>query len=89
MDLAATNVLLSMPKNRACQQNRSNVTVDNPSAYWKLNIYLPFIDHLLAELLTSEQRYKAQYLLPKKVADLTHDLVNEVYDSYEGDYNKR
>ena len=37
VDLAATIVLLSMPRNRACQQNRSNIPVDNPSAYWKLN----------------------------------------------------
>ena len=44
---------------------------------------MPSIDHLLAEqdsgLLTSEQGYKAQ------VAYFTHDLINEVYDFYEGD----
>ena len=33
----------------------------------------------------SEQRYKAQYLVLKKVAYFTHDLINEVYDFYEGD----
>ena len=71
------------------------VSRTDPTSPWTTHLHigsltdLPFIDHLLAEqdsrLLTSEQRYKAQYLLPKKVADLTHDLVNEVYDSYEGD----
>lgn len=88
VDLAATiGVLPSMPRNRAGQQNRPNVPADNPSTYWKLNMYLPFVDHLMAELdtrlLTAEPRYKAQYLLPKKAADLTQVLVNEIYNSYE------
>ena len=59
VDLAATiSVLPSLPRNRAGQQNRPNVPADNPSAYWKLNMYLPFIDHSLTEtdsrLLTDE-----------------------------------
>ena len=88
VELAATiGVLPSMPRNRAGQQNRPNVPADNSSTYWKHNMYLPFVDHLMAELdtrfLTAEPRYKAQYLLPKKAADLTQVLVNEIYDSYE------
>ena len=88
VELAATiGVLPSMPRNRAGQQNRPNVPADNPSTYWKLNMYLPFVDHLMAELdtrlLTAQPRYKAQYLLPKKAAELTQVLVNLIYDSYE------
>ena len=50
-------------------------------------MYLPFIDHLMKEqesrLLTAEPRYRAQYLLQMKAADLTPVLVNEIYEFYQ------
>ena len=50
-DLAETvEVQPSMPRNRGGQRNRPNAPADNPSEYWRLNMYLPFIDHLIAEL---------------------------------------
>lgn len=50
-DLAETvEVQPSMPRNHGGQRNRPNAPADNPSEYWRLNMYLPFIDHLIAEL---------------------------------------
>ena len=52
-------------------------------------MYLPFVDHLLSELdirlLNAEPRYSAQYLIPRKLVDITDDLVDSIYDTYVGD----
>ncbi|KAH3884970.1 hypothetical protein DPMN_008956 [Dreissena polymorpha] len=57
----------SLPRNDAAarQQNRPNVPVANPSGYWKLNLYFPFVDQLMS-LLEAEPQYIAQHLLTKK-----------------------
>jgi len=34
------------------EQHRPNVLAQTTSEYWKRNMYLPFIDHLLEELQT-------------------------------------
>ena len=90
VQVAATiGVVPSMPRNRGAQQNRPNAPADNPSAYWKRNMYLPFVDHLIAELdrrlLAAEPRYTAQHLLPKKAAQITQLLGDQIYESYQDD----
>ncbi|XP_052809538.1 zinc finger MYM-type protein 1-like [Mya arenaria] len=61
----------SVPRRFGRQVHRPNAPAETPSQYWKTNMYLPFVDHLLvdldARLLKGNGRYKAQYLLPPKV----------------------
>ena len=92
VQLAATvGVQPSMPRNRGAQQNRPNAPADDPSAFWKLNMYLPFQDHLMTELdarlLKEEPRYSAQHLIPTKATQLTQAISNDIYDSYNQDIN--
>lgn len=69
------NTELSMPRNRGAQRNRPNAGAQTPSEYWKLNMYLPFVDHLIAELntilLRAEPRYVAQKLITQNIVPLT------------------
>jgi hypothetical protein len=61
----------SMPRHYGRHRNIPNAPADTPSQYWRTNMYLPFVDHLLAELdmrlLQGHARYTAQYLIPIKV----------------------
>jgi len=40
---------------------RANYPVDNPSDYWKISIYIVFLDHLVEEiskrLVSNEERF--------------------------------
>lgn len=64
----------SMPRNNGRQRNRPNVPANTPSEFWRLNMYLPFIDHLITDLsdrlLQANERYLAQKLIPSQVIEL-------------------
>ncbi|XP_071123584.1 52 kDa repressor of the inhibitor of the protein kinase-like [Mytilus edulis] len=90
VELAATvNTDPSMPRNRGAQRNRPNAPAQTPSEYWKLNMYLPFVDHLIAELntrlLTAEPRYVAQKLIPKNIDQLTLAVGDIIFNEYADD----
>ena len=80
-----------MPRNRGAQRNRPNAPAQTPSEYWKLNMYLPFVDHLINELysrlLAAEPRYVAQKLIPQNIAQLTLADGDEIFDVYVDDAN--
>jgi len=48
----ATNESISvdMPRTVKKQMHRSNISADTPQVYWKLNLFLPFLDHLTSQL---------------------------------------
>ncbi|XP_052799150.1 uncharacterized protein LOC128230746 [Mya arenaria] len=79
----------SFPRVEQRQCHRSNKEADDPSSYWRKNMFLPFIDHLYTELderlINAEPRYSAQYLLPKRLNQLSEALVDSVFDSYSRD----
>lgn len=86
-DLAATvESQPTMPRNRGSQRNRPNAPADNPSEYWRLNMYLPFLDHLIGELnvrlLSPEPRFCAQNLIPTKAAQLDEATGDMIFNSY-------
>ncbi|XP_053382648.1 uncharacterized protein LOC128549611 [Mercenaria mercenaria] len=88
VDLAATiGVQQSMPRHGGAQQHRPNAPA--PSAYWKYNMYLPFMDHLLVELdirlPSAEPRFQAQYLIPKQAHLLTQEIAEGIYNIYQDD----
>jgi hypothetical protein len=43
------------------QKNRPNAPAQTPTEYWRINMYLPFVDHLVSEmenrLLQNNERY--------------------------------
>lgn len=64
-------VVPEVPRYHGRQQNRPNAPAADPKTFWKTNMYLPFVDHLIVELTSrlvgANARFKAQYLLPIKV----------------------
>jgi len=52
-------------------------------------MYLPFIDHLLQELnshlISNENRFCAQYLIPMKLDGLTWEITNAVFETFRDD----
>ena len=60
-----------------------------PKQYWQISLYYPFLDHLITELesrlLTTENRFHAQHLLPRAVDKITNDYVASIYEAYQAD----
>lgn len=50
---AANEIAPSLPRRTGRQEHRSNIPGDTPSVYWKLTLYLEFIDQYSSDL---EQR---------------------------------
>jgi hypothetical protein len=48
-------------------------------------LYDPFLDHLITELLKSENRFHAQHLLSRAVDKITDDHVATIYEAYQAD----
>lgn len=71
------------------QQNRPNAPAATAFDYWRVNMYLPFADHLLAELqqrlLQGNERYAIQYLLPDRVQDLDDQRTNAIFSAAQAD----
>ena len=48
---------------------RANYHIDNPSDYWKISLFLVFLDHLVEEIskrvLDNEERFYFFYILSK------------------------
>ena len=85
----------SKPRTVGRQQHRDNVAANTPSQYWRLAMYLPFLDHLINEirqnLVDPFPGFHAQYLIPAKLGDLDDAGVTMIYDHYGGDlaYDRR
>ncbi|XP_053398293.1 zinc finger MYM-type protein 1-like [Mercenaria mercenaria] len=71
MIAADVGVEPSMARNVGRQQNRANAPAQTISAFWKVNMYLPFLDHMLTELndrlMQANDRFKVQWLIPSQV----------------------
>ena len=56
---------------------------------WQRAVYLPRIDHLIQEmngrLLSQEDSFLGQYLLPTKLQGLTNDVQDKMYAAYTND----
>lgn len=76
------------PNNRR-QQHRQNAPADTVSDYWKRNMYLPFVDHLVTELsdrlIEDGDRFNAQFLIPGDIGNLTEDIIASIYKTFEED----
>jgi hypothetical protein len=77
------------------QIHRSNAIVNTHagsiSAYYKMNLHHPFLDHLIAELnsrlLSAVSRVQAHYLLPQRLPQLTDDKWKDIKVTYSSFIN--
>ena len=74
------------PRIAGRQQHRNNVPAPTDKDYWRLNLFLPFMDHLSTgledRLCMPQPRLKAQYLLSNKVAQLTPAIWADIKTEY-------
>lgn len=81
------NVVVGRPRIAGRQQHRNNVPADTVKEYWRLNLFLPFMDHLRSELedrlCVAHPRLKAQYLLSNKIDQLTTAMWGEIKNEYD------
>lgn len=79
----------SRPRRAGMQIHRANPAVDTVSEYWKITLFNTFIDHLIQEMETrivsNEERFVAQYLLPNRLPDLLDDMLPSIYAAYAPD----
>ena len=81
-------------KNKWEVATRGECPIHKPTGK-KRAMYLPLIDHDLIQemnerLLSQEDRFLGQYLLPTKLQGLTNDVLDKMYAAYTNDLsNKR
>ena len=74
-----------MPWRCGRQTTRANHPTETPNQDWRISLYDPFLDHLITELLKSENRFHAQHLLSRAVDKITDDHVATIYEAYQAD----
>jgi hypothetical protein len=71
----------------------ANYSLDNPSDYWKLSLYLVFLDHLVEEIskrvLSNEKRFFPSYLNPARLLNLTPEIVDRLCNAYQTDLQRK
>ncbi|XP_060782672.1 52 kDa repressor of the inhibitor of the protein kinase-like [Neoarius graeffei] len=76
-----------IPRIVRMQTKRSNTPAATPEEYWRLNLFLPFIDHLITEvtdrICLALLRLNAQYLLPDKLSALSDTLWHDIKEEYK------
>ncbi|CAC5399410.1 unnamed protein product [Mytilus coruscus] len=83
--------VLIMPRAAGRQRHRVNVPAETPSQYWKCAMFLPFLDHLIQELtrrlVSNEDRFSAQYLIPTKLNGINQEVTNILFETFRNDIN--
>lgn len=87
MEIADNNgISVSVPRTVQRQQHRANTPASSPQDYWRLNVYIPLLDHIIGELddrlCTPLPRLKAQYLVTSKLHQLTDKMWEEIKVEY-------
>jgi len=76
---------IELTKPRLCtrQRNRANISHENQTVenYWRLNLFLPFLDHTIQQLNTrfgtlSQQAHTALKLIPEHLEQVSRDDAN-------------
>ena len=80
-----TDIVPSMPRIAVCQQHRENEESDRPSTYYRKNICLLFLGHLINGIDVPFKKYgktvlKMKTLIPRVIAerDVTNDDIVEI-----------
>ena len=86
----AVHVDVSKPRTCTKQQHRSNISASDAREYYRLNFYLPFLDHVIQHL---RQRFPPElahtllgyYLVPGNLHKLTSEIEESLRDVYSND----
>ncbi|VDI61579.1 Hypothetical predicted protein [Mytilus galloprovincialis] len=79
----------SIPRRTGRQMHRQNHPINDPSEYWRVSLYLVFLDHLVTEItsrvIKNEGRFSAEYLIPSKLQALTDQTTNSIFETFLAD----
>jgi hypothetical protein len=82
-------IVESVPRRCRRQTTKANHPADTHKHYWCISLYYPFLDHMIMELdsrlLKSENRFYAQYLLPRLVEQITNVQIVTIHQTYQMD----
>ena len=63
-----------------------NHPINDPFEYWRVLLYLVFLDHLVTEIssrvIKNEARFSGACLVPNKLHTLTDQTTNSIFDSF-------
>ena len=81
---------LSIPRRCAKQTHRNKVEADTQQQYFRIAIYLPFIDSFLSQLnsrlsVIATQALQGFKLLPSNIEDLESSQIDAIYDFCKDD----
>ena len=81
---------LEIPRQVARQQHRANAPATTPCEYWRINLFFPFIDHLMTQFderfpESSRNMYLGYYLIPKYLPQLDDEKLKAICESYQAD----
>ena len=81
---------LEIPRQVARQQHRANAPATTPCEYWRINLFFPFIDHLMTQFderfpESSRSIYLGYYLIPKYLPQLDDEKLKAIRESYQAD----
>ena len=82
---------ISTPGIAARQKNRSNILAANPEEYFRMNVYIPFLDHILMNLKERFDKHRniitgLQGVVPKYMKD--DCSFHEILSLYEADMSE-
>ena len=70
-----------------------NIPAETPEMYWQRAVYFPLVDHLVQELtdrlLSQEDRFLGQYLLPAKLNAFNSGVQDKLYETYKTDLSEK
>lgn len=78
---------IDLPRFANKQTHRSNVPTNSSEEYYKLNIFLPFLDHIRTQLSDRFQKHKSlisslQQIIPSKCIHATNEEINDCVQFY-------
>jgi len=84
------NIPIATPRIAARQVHRSNIPADSPEAYYRRNLMIPFLDHIITELTErfgpiQQTKVKLLGLIPSVAATYPPASINEVGELYKAD----
>lgn len=86
-------IIPRIPRLAGRQRHRLNHPIHDPSEYWRVSLYLMFLDHLVTEISTrvikNEGRFTAENLIPSKLQTLDEQKANAIFDVFSNDIGDR
>jgi len=84
------NIPIATPRIAARQVHHSNIPADSPEAYYRRNLMIPLLDHIITELTErfgpiQQTKVKLLGLIPSVAATYPPSSVTEVGELYKAD----